>query len=486
MDALKRAEDEKKKAAVRTQNTAGEATERTTHGTAPNEDAENDTLQNALPDMPGSDGASEPGSTSPSSAAPIEAGFHHDATLPSARSIKTSLKGYFDSSQAISMERDKGALPGILSTSSLDRGIGPSTTHVSAHTVFSATGSRRKSNVMSYSLRGLVLLVVMLGAVGLYYTSTAVSRNMPSPMVASTPGPPVPLVSAAEASPVVEVADQTAVGTRAFEPEAAQSPVVDETVVEAPAPRDAEESVEAAFEPVVEEQSEMVGEPQQPSIVKTEEYLTSEVLVESSAINITRSKPKRSSNMHIAAAYKAFLAGKYVEAKRSYEAVLKEHPDHRDALLGLAAIEVQRDNLEKAYRYYLYLRRQDPRDPVVNAALFNMQSRAGGEITESRLKLLLDQDPAASHVHFSLGTWYAKQARWTDAQQAYFDAFSTDNTNPDYAFNLAVSLDHLGQYRAAYDYYTKALELGDQRSVTFNTAHLLSRIKTLSGYLSLR
>lgn len=109
------------------------------------------------------------------------------------------------------------------------------------------------------------------------------------------------------------------------------------------------------------------------------------------------------------------------------------------------------------------------------------KGNTGGNVNESQLKLLLDQNPESPQVHFSLGSFYAKQVRWPEAQQAFFNAFSGDNTNPDYAYNLAVSLDQIGQVKAALDHYRQALKLADKRRVSFNTSQILARIQKLSG-----
>ena len=48
--------------------------------------------------------------------------------------------------------------------------------------------------------------------------------------------------------------------------------------------------------------------------------------------------------------------------------------------------------------------------------------------------------------------------RWPDAQQAYFQAHQLQPDNPDYAFNLAVALEHIGQPKAALDFYRRAVQ----------------------------
>ncbi|MEE9551961.1 MAG: hypothetical protein V3V89_02845, partial [Gammaproteobacteria bacterium] len=88
--------------------------------------------------------------------------------------------------------------------------------------------------------------------------------------------------------------------------------------------------------------------------------------------------------------------------------------------------------------------------------------------------------PEAPFLYFTLGNLYANQSRWADAQQAFFDAYRLATNNSDYAYNLAVSLEHIGQNSTALDYYNVALELADDSRVNFNTATVIARIDALS------
>jgi tetratricopeptide (TPR) repeat protein len=83
-------------------------------------------------------------------------------------------------------------------------------------------------------------------------------------------------------------------------------------------------------------------------------------------------------------------------------------------------------------------------------------------------------------LHFSLGNQYAQQSRWSEAQSAYFKAYSVDPENADYAFNLAVSLDQLHQRNLALDYYQRALALAGKRTASFNPAQARTRVQELS------
>jgi hypothetical protein len=66
------------------------------------------------------------------------------------------------------------------------------------------------------------------------------------------------------------------------------------------------------------------------------------------------------------------------------------------------------------------------------------------------------------------------------AQGAFFDAFRLDSGNADYAYNLAVSLEHISKPGPALDYYRRALALSGQRTVRFSKDSVLQRIQTLS------
>jgi uncharacterized protein HemY len=98
---------------------------------------------------------------------------------------------------------------------------------------------------------------------------------------------------------------------------------------------------------------------------------------------------------------------------------------------------------------------------------------------ESRMKSLLAAQGELPVVNFALGNLYARQQRWSDAQQAYFKAVTADANNPDYLFNLAVSLDQLHQAKLAADYYGQALSAADGRAAAFDRALAARRMREL-------
>ncbi len=178
--------------------------------------------------------------------------------------------------------------------------------------------------------------------------------------------------------------------------------------------------------------------------------------------------------------YRAFQRNDLAAARDSYQKALAREPNNRDALLGLAAIDVRSDQLEVAEARYLKLLELDPRDGQAVASLVGLRGRLDPVAAESRLKTLIASQPDVPQLYFSLGNQYGQQSRWSEAQAAYFKAYSIDPQNADYAFNLAISLDQLRQKKPALEYYQRALALAEKRAASFDPGQARTRVQELS------
>jgi Flp pilus assembly protein TadD len=178
--------------------------------------------------------------------------------------------------------------------------------------------------------------------------------------------------------------------------------------------------------------------------------------------------------------YQAFQRNDLAAARESYQRALAREPNNRDALLGLAAIDVRSGQLESAEARYLKLLELNPRDSQSVAGLVALRGRLDPVASESRLKTLIASQPDVAQLHFALGNQYAHQSRWSEAQAAYFKAYSMDSDNADFAFNLAVSLDQLRQKKPALDYYRRALALASKRAGSFDSTQVRQRVEELS------
>jgi Flp pilus assembly protein TadD len=198
-----------------------------------------------------------------------------------------------------------------------------------------------------------------------------------------------------------------------------------------------------------------------------------------SAVRITPPGPAQVDPV-IDSAWAALQAGDLARAREGYERALRANPRDRDALLGLATIDARNQDFGRAEARYLRVLELDPRDPYAQAGLVALRGQIDPVQSESRIKNMLAQQPDAAFLNFPLGNQYAAQGRWPEAQAAYFKAFAADPENADYAYNLAVSLDHLGQQKLALEYYRRALALAGNRVVGFNSAQVEARIRELT------
>lgn len=186
-------------------------------------------------------------------------------------------------------------------------------------------------------------------------------------------------------------------------------------------------------------------------------------------------------NATLLAAYEALQAGDYARARTLYEEVLAGEPRSIDALLGLAAISWKQGRFKEAVGYYGRVLESDPRNSLAQTGLIAMLGGADPVAAESRLKQLIAREPSG-FLYFTLGNLYAEQNQWPSAQQAYFQAHQLSPENADYAFNLAVSLEHLSQPKLALDHYRKALDLSFKTGrANFDQNLAIERVGQLSA-----
>ena len=200
-----------------------------------------------------------------------------------------------------------------------------------------------------------------------------------------------------------------------------------------------------------------------------------------SAAEITSSRPAPQVHPNITTGYAAYLAGDLASARTEYQHALREEPANRDALLGIAALDVRAGRFENAEAGYLRLLQADPRDSHALAALIALRAgRTDPVAAESRVKSVLADNPGSHVLNFTLGNQLAQQGRWAEAQQEYFRAYSAEPDNADFAYNLAVSLDQLRQPKLALGYYQRAIALARSRGARFDLDGAETRAEQLA------
>ncbi|MGE0314879.1 MAG: tetratricopeptide repeat protein [Lautropia sp.] len=184
------------------------------------------------------------------------------------------------------------------------------------------------------------------------------------------------------------------------------------------------------------------------------------------------------------AGYAALAAGDDAAALRAYEAAVQLDRNSADAWVGLASVATRAADPARASRYYARALEIDPSHVAAQAGMLSLRGGADPVADESRIRTMIAQAGASPSLLYALGNALAAQRRWPDAQQAYFGAASGDPAQPDYAFNLAVSLDRLRQPKVALDYYRRALRLARNRTHRFDTASADQRVAELQRALA--
>jgi tetratricopeptide (TPR) repeat protein len=189
---------------------------------------------------------------------------------------------------------------------------------------------------------------------------------------------------------------------------------------------------------------------------------------------------------NVLSGFEALGKGQLDQAERMYRQALSSDPRNVDALLGLASSLAQQQRGNDATQLYMRVLEIEPRNAFAQAGLLNVAGRVDPGAAEGRLKSLIAREPSA-FLYFSLGNLYSEQGQWAAAQSAYFQAHTMSPDNPDYAFNLAVGLEHLSQSKIALDYYRRAVALAQSRGhAQFDTSRVEGRIRSLEATLAQR
>lgn len=180
------------------------------------------------------------------------------------------------------------------------------------------------------------------------------------------------------------------------------------------------------------------------------------------------------------AAYEAFSRGDDVAAQQKYRQVLQKDVRNVDALLGMAAIAQRQARTMDAIGWYRKVTDIEPRNTIAQSALADLEANTDAVGAESKIKSLLARQPEAANLHAALGNLYAAQNQWAAAQAAYFSASQFAPISADYAFNLAISLEHLGKPKLALVQYQRALDLLNMTGAASpDRAQLEARIRAL-------
>jgi tetratricopeptide (TPR) repeat protein len=198
---------------------------------------------------------------------------------------------------------------------------------------------------------------------------------------------------------------------------------------------------------------------------------------ESASIQISRSKTEQGVNPALLSAYNAYNAGNDKEALALYKSVLQRDIRNVDGLLGMGAIAERQGRQSDALGWFRKVLEVEPRNAIALSAFYDHDLE--GQNKELKFKNLIAKNPNDFNAHADLGSYYAEQSRWADAQQSYFEAYRL-NATADNAYNLAVSLDQMRKPKLALPYYQQALDLINKSpTYSFDQSIVQTRIRAI-------
>ena len=177
-------------------------------------------------------------------------------------------------------------------------------------------------------------------------------------------------------------------------------------------------------------------------------------------------------------AYTAYQRGDDQLALAKYNAVLEVDPGNRNALLARAAIKIQNNRVAEAIRDYQVLLLSNPKDSLAMSSMIAVANYSPAQ-SETQLKLMIRDEPNSPYLNFALGNIFGAQNRWQEAQGMYFTALENNPDDPNYAYNLAVSLEHIAKPNVAIAYYERALSNFSKGLATFDRAVVDARLELL-------
>ncbi len=178
-------------------------------------------------------------------------------------------------------------------------------------------------------------------------------------------------------------------------------------------------------------------------------------------------------------AYTAYQNKNYSTAKTLYTQILQKNHANTDALNALGDLEMKTGNSTRARVFFEKSLQHDGNQVFPQQALIRLENSQSPQDQESHFKSLTETHPNQAQTHATLGSLYLSQQRWKEAQGSYFNAVALDPDNPDYQYNLAISLEHLEKPDIALRYYQRALELSQNKTALFDKTIVQTRIKQL-------
>ena len=128
---------------------------------------------------------------------------------------------------------------------------------------------------------------------------------------------------------------------------------------------------------------------------------------------------------------------------------------------------------------YKRVLRLEPQNGTALAGISSLSNYSDDSRQESRLRELLARSPQEADLNHALGLVLSVEKRWSEAQPLFFKAHTLASSEPQFAYNLAITLDHLRKHALAIQYYEIALTLAQGKNAGFDELTTRNRLTVL-------
>jgi Tfp pilus assembly protein PilF len=325
-----------------------------------------------------------------------------------------------------------------------------------------APAEAKRSRGMLWATLGAIAIVVASAAAYVWYQISVLNPASTPTVARRAPSPPYPQAAINAPPPVTPIGEPAR--TPATVTIAEPSPAI------APAPVSAPRTASAAPAPAEED-----------PVARLLREAPADAAAASAPLRLERTLERPAIPADVSAGYAALRGGDLAEARRRYDAALAADPMSVDARLGIATVEARLGNRSVAQVQYRRALELDPRNATALAGLAALAVGLPPEAVEQQLRDDVARLPDSAQLNFALGSHYASQHRWGEAQAAFFEAYRLEPTSADIQYNLAICLDHMNQQRLAADFYRRAVEAAQSQPTQFDPAPVRRRIAELSA-----
>ncbi|MGL9718989.1 MAG: tetratricopeptide repeat protein [Wolbachia sp.] len=138
---------------------------------------------------------------------------------------------------------------------------------------------------------------------------------------------------------------------------------------------------------------------------------------------------------------------------------ITKFPYHKNALIGLGNIYYANKECEKAIEIYIRLLKEYPGNSYILENFLTIVSQYNPDLALSEMLKLYDIHKNCAPLLANLGLIYMKKEDYIKAKEYMIAALSLDQNNIFYAYNLAVILDKLSDFKNAATFYLKLLNM---------------------------